>query len=301
MLLRCATFLRCAEMKLVKVLSCLWVTAGSLTTVPRVNAQATAQFSTAAKNPSFEVVAIKPSKLDSESHVWTQSIDRVLIQNYSLRQIIRVAYDAKSDSQIVGGPKWIDKQPYDIVAKMDDAEIAKMRNLSNKERHAEQCLVMQSLLAERFRIQVSRGQRTLPVYALVVGKSGSKLTSSLGPTEKEKGSSPASDKPATGRQHTILVNNGHMAATGVSMDDLADDLTGMRESGERVVLNLTGLSGEYDFTLNWAVDRGEGVPADATYPGLFTALQEQLGLKLESQKGSVGVIVVEAATEPALD
>src|SRR5579862_7166386 len=139
MLLRCATFLRCAEMKLVKVLSCLWVTAGSLTTVPRVNAQATAQFSTAAKNPSFEVVAIKPSKLDSESHVWTQSIDRVLIQNYSLRQIIRVAYDAKSDSQIVGGPKWIDKQPYDIVAKMDDAEIAKMRNLSNKERHAEQC------------------------------------------------------------------------------------------------------------------------------------------------------------------
>jgi uncharacterized protein (TIGR03435 family) len=299
MLLRCATFLRCAEVKLVKVLSCLWVTAGSLTTVPRVNAQATAQFSTAAKNPSFEVVAIKPSKLDSESHVWTQSIDRVLIQNYSLRQIIRVAYDAKSDSQIVGGPKWIDKQPYDIVAKMDDAEIAKMRNLSNKERHAEQCLVMQSLLAERFRIQVSRGQRTLPVYALVVGKSGSKLTSSLGPTEK--GSSPASDKPTTGRQHTILVNNGHMAATGVSMDDLADDLTGMRESGERVVLNLTGLTGEYDFTLNWAEDRGEGVPADATYPGLFTALQEQLGLKMESQKGSVDVIVVETATEAVLD
>jgi uncharacterized protein (TIGR03435 family) len=299
MLLRCATFLRCAEMKLVKVLSCLWVTAGSLTIVPAVNAQATAQFSTAAKNPSFEVVAIKPSKLDSESHVWNQSIDRVLIQNYSLRQIIRVAYDAKSDSQIVGGPKWIDKQPYDIVAKVDDVEIAKMQNLNNKERHAEQCMWMQSLLAERFRILVSRGRRTLPVYALVVGKSGSKLTSSQGPTEK--GSSPASDKPTTGRQHTILVNNGHMAATGVSMDDLADDLTGMRESGERVVLNLTGLSGEYDFTLNWAVDRGEGVPADATYPGLFTALQEQLGLKLESQKGSVDVIVVEAATEPALD
>jgi uncharacterized protein (TIGR03435 family) len=92
-----------------------------------------------------------------------------------------------------------------------------------------------------------------------------------------------------------------MTASAVSMDDLADDLTGMPESGDRVVLNLTGLSGEYDFMLNWGEDRGEGVPADATYPGLFTALQEQLGLKLESQKGSVDVIVVEAATEPVLD
>jgi uncharacterized protein (TIGR03435 family) len=288
-------------MKPVTMLLCLWLAAGSLIVVPRVTPQASAQFSTAAKKPSFEVVAIKPSNPDSRNHVWNQSADRILIQNYSLRQIVRVAYDAKSDSQIMGGPKWIDKQPYDIVAKMDDAEIAKMRNLSNRERHAEQCLLMQSLLAERFQIQVSRGQRTLPVYALVVAKSGSKLTSSKQTTTEEKGSSPASDKPKVRGQHTILVNNGHMAATGVSMDDLADDLTGMRESGDRVVLNLTGLSGEYDFTLNWAEDRGDGVPADATYPGLFTALQEQLGLKLESQKGLVDVIVVEAATEPVLD
>jgi uncharacterized protein (TIGR03435 family) len=68
-----------------------------------------------------------------------------------------------------------------------------------------------------------------------------------------------------------------------------------------VVLNRTGLTGEYDFKMDWTRDRGNGIPPDAPYPGLFTALEEQLGLKLKSQKGDVSVVVVDAASEPAFD
>ena len=92
-----------------------------------------------------------------------------------------------------------------------------------------------------------------------------------------------------------------MTAALVSMDSLADTLTGMHEMGERVVANQTGLDGFYDFELHWTPDRGDGVPPGANDPGLFTALREELGLKLEARKGSVPVIVVDGAAQPIFD
>jgi uncharacterized protein (TIGR03435 family) len=235
--------------------------------------------------PAFEVAAIRASKGDSGNHDVDTTADRLLISNYTLKQLIRLAYDLKSDSQISGGPEWLDKQAFDISAKIDDTEIAKLQQMKRDERRKEHNLLLQSLLADRFQLRAHEVQQVMPVYALVVVKSGPKLTPAKAP----------------GDGYHVSTRNSHMTATATSMDILAVQLTRMPESGDRMVLNRTGLSGEYDFKLDWAPDYGNGVPPDATDPGLFTALEEQLGLKLESQKGQVTVVVVESASKPTLD
>ncbi|HEY2472179.1 MAG TPA: TIGR03435 family protein [Terracidiphilus sp.] len=236
-------------------------------------------------SPAFEVAAIKANKGDSGGHDVDMSADRLLVSNYTLKQLIRLAYDLKSDAQISGGPEWMDKQAFDISAKIDDAEMGKMQQMKRDERRRENSLLLQSLLAERFQLRTHEVQQVMPVYALVVVKSGPKLTASKSP----------------GQGYHVSTHNSHMVASATSMDVFADQLTRMPESGERVVRNRTGLAGDYDFKLDWSPDFGSGAPADATDPGLFTALQEQLGLKLEPQKGAVNVVIVDSAAKPTLD
>ena len=85
------------------------------------------------------------------------------------------------------------------------------------------------------------------------------------------------------------------------MDGFADVLTGMRDMANRVVINRTGLGGNYDFQLDWSRDRGDGASQDSPYPGLFTALEEQLGLRLKSARAQVDVVVIESATQPTVN
>jgi uncharacterized protein (TIGR03435 family) len=247
--------------------------------------------------PNFEVALIRPSKPDHKGRVWNGSINRISIANYTLREIIKVVYGLKSESQVLGGPKWLDTKSFDIVAKIDDAEVANLSVMTDEDKDKRYALMLQSLLADRFQLKVSRAERTLPVYALTVSKSGSKLTPT--PPAKKSGTLDEIDPSHTG--HNLIVKNGRMTANAISMDSLAEDLTGLRESGNRVVVNATHLTGDYDFVMDWTQDRGDGVPGDAQYPGLFTALQEQLGLKIEAKKQLVEVIVVEAATMPVFD
>ncbi len=265
------------------------VTAGSLTFAIMNASCAIAQQAPAAaaveQQPSFEVATIKPSRPENGDRNWDDSSGRLSIEGYTLRQIVKVAYGLKSDSQVLGGPKWIETDRFDIVAKADDAETLKMQSMNRKQWGKERSLMLQSLLADRFQLKVSPGVRTIPVDALVARKSESKLT----PSSSEE------------KNHSLSVHNGAMTATAISMDSLADFLSTQFEIGDRVVVNRTGLTGDYDFKLNWTSDRGNGIPPDAAYPGLFTALQEQLGLKLESQKGSVEVVIVDAASEPTFD
>lgn len=247
--------------------------------------QATPVAATPAKLPAFEVASIKLSRPDDNGHNWHGTADRISIENYTLQRLIRSAYGLKSDMQIIGGPDWIGKQAFDIQAKIDEADVARMHNMSPEDRQKARNQMLQSLLADRFQLKVRLDHRDMPVYALVQTKSGAKLTLAA---------------PAA-KNHGINVDNGHMTASALSMDGLADDLTYESEVGDRVVLNRTGLTGEYDFKLNWTEDSGTGVPPDSEFPGLFTALQDQLGLKLESQKGAVPVVIVDAATKPLID
>ncbi|HUN82862.1 MAG TPA: TIGR03435 family protein [Terracidiphilus sp.] len=246
---------------------------------------ATTPSATPARLPAFEVAAIKLSRPDDNHHGWHGTADRISIENYTLQRLIRSAYGLKSDLQVIGGPDWIGKQAFDIQAKIDEADVEKMHKMSAEDRQKARSEMLQSLLADRFQLKVRLDHRTMPVYALVQTRGGAKLTPSA----------------TGGKNHGSSTDNGHMVATALSMDAFADDLTYLSETGDRVVLNRTGLTGEYDFKMNWTEDPGTGVPPDSEFPGLFTALQEQLGLKLESQKGSVPVVIVDAATRPAID
>ncbi len=239
---------------------------------------------TAEPQPSFEVASIKPSKPYSRGLDWDDSPGRVSISGYNLRQLIRAAYGLKSNAQILGGPKWIDSERFDIVAKADDAETAKMQKMGDAGWVRARGLMLQSLLVDRFQLKLHRETRVLPIYALVVAKSGIKF------------------KPAKPDEGDDLSGwGGHLEATAITMDAFADYLTGFREIAQRVVQNRTSLTATYDFTLDWSRDRGDGVSQDSEFPGLYTALEEQLGLKLQPMKASTEVVVVESASEPALE
>ena len=240
----------------------------------------------------FEVVAVKKSKPDNQGRSWHGTNDRITIQNFSLRHLISIAYGLKSDSQVLSGPDWIDKQHFDIAAKIDDADVERFNKIGFEARNREIESMMQAMLAERFQLKIGEEQRTLPIYALVVAKSGIRLTASPVLTD-------AAD-PKT-RSHNMNTENGHLVAKAITMDSLADYLTSQPDTGDRVVRNQTALNGEFDFTLNWTEDRGGGISADATLPGIFTALREQMGLELKPDRGSVPVIIVDAVSEPDPD
>jgi uncharacterized protein (TIGR03435 family) len=240
----------------------------------------------------FEVASIKPSQPGNQIHGWRIESNRILIQNFTLSQIIMVTYGLKSATQLSGGPKWIDSQHFDIEAKVNETEAAKMQNLSEGQNDRETMLMMRSLLADRFQLTMKRAARLVPIYALVLDKAGSKLTPS--PTLP-------SGTPNARTAHSIH-NDGNtedLTAVATSMPGLADLLTGMPECGGRVVLDRTGLSGSYDFKLDWATDTGNGTTTNTPYPSLFTALREQLGLRLDPQKASEEVLVIDHVAEPS--
>lgn len=253
---------------------------------PRAKAQQEPKAAIEDQASTFEVAAIKPSKPGDGNHNWDDSNDRVSIENYTLRRMISVAYGLKSESQVLGGPKWIDRQAFDIAAKIDDEDVAKMGKMNHDDRGQERALMLRSLLADRFGLKVSRGVRKLPVFALVVTKSGAKIMPS--PQQNNRSSD-------------FSGYNGSVTATNLSMDDFAHDLGILDEVGSRVVLNRTGLTGDFDFKMKFTRDHGEGIPPDAQYPGLFTALKEQLGLELKPEKAPVPVVIVDSASEPVFD
>jgi uncharacterized protein (TIGR03435 family) len=243
--------------------------------------------------PGFEVASIKPSRPGDGHHGWNSGGDGVAIENYTLRRLIRTAYGLKSDSQVVGGPDWIGKEAFDIQAKFGDAEVAKMQKMSGREKFRETRLAVQALLADRFQLEISQETRSIPVYALVVAKTGAKLAASAPQLDDE-------GKPRTDKSHTLNDNNGHLTAVAISMGGFADWFVYQPEC-DRVVVDRTGLTGEYDFKLDWTEDNGHGVSPDAPLPGLFTALHEQLGLELKPDKAPVDVVIVGGAKEPEFD
>jgi uncharacterized protein (TIGR03435 family) len=153
--------------------------------------------------------------------------------------------------------------------------------------------MVQGLLAERFKLKAHREARLLPIYALVVVRSGSKLTVTKAPptSEQIRGALP-----------------GHLGCIGCTMKLFSDVLAGEPEIGGRLVVDKTGLPGRFDFVLKWTPDptmgvappgRDVGVTPHPSAPSLFTALKEQLGLKLEGTKGPVDTIVIDSVEMPS--
>jgi len=221
---------------------------------------------------TFEVASIKPSNdpPGSASFVNTET-GRVHAQNVTLKRCIRSAYGVP-ESQIAGGPKWADEDRYVIDAK---APIAAG--------DSELSVMMQSLLADRFKLTIHRETRMLPGYALVVSKTGV--------TAKRS----ASDGPSIGNSSRTMID-----AQSCTMNQLAMKLS---EVLHLPVADATAVAGKFDFHLEWTPEDTQAKAAGsiAAEPGIsiFAALQEKLGLKLEAHKVPTEVVVIDRAEKPS--
>jgi uncharacterized protein (TIGR03435 family) len=261
-----------------------------------------------APTPSFEVASIKPSKPDSPGVMLRITPGgKLSAQNVTLKMLTEEAYDVK-DSQISQAPPWFDSDHYDIEAKPEDAVAAAMDKLPPDQRKTQLMQMVQGLLADRFKLQVGHDTKDFPVYALVVAKNGPKLkVSDFKPPDHPADLPPPAKGGAPSPGGIWMQGPGNLTSTGIDLKVFATVLSRMGDLG-RIVVDKTGLTGRYDFTLKWTPDNQQqaqaGPPPAAPSPessgaSLFTAIQEQLGLKLEPQKAPMDVLVIQHVEKPS--
>lgn len=239
---------------------------------------------------SFEVASVKRNtdRILSVSGVQPAAGGRLFAKATTLKQLIVSAYQIK-EREIVGGPAWIDSERYDIEAKAGDP-VGWDSGLRP---------MLKTLLADRFQLRAHTSLRDMPVYVLRIAKSGTKLK------KLEEECTPGPD----GFCGEYVTRIGQITGQKVSMAQMAETLSSIMD---RPVIDKTGLAGLYnDVKLNWVPDETQfntwGVGAykrlvsDPSGPSLFAALQEQLGLKLDSTVGSVEVLLIDSAQKPTDD
>jgi bla regulator protein blaR1 len=296
----------------------------------RTAARAAQPPQTAAPAPAFEVASIKPNNSGDGRVMLGNQPGRFTATNVTLRMLIRNAYQLQ-DFQITGGPGWLASDHYDIVAKIDPAvqeSISAARGgigpaaIPGTGPNPLQ-LMIRSLLTERFKLAVHTETKEQTIYALVLARADGKLGPDLKKSDVDCAAlmgnargrgplPPPSGPPQPGERLPcgIRIGPGNMAAGGSSLAQFANSL-GMFVG--RIVQDRTGLTGSYDINLTWTPDqmpqRAPGTPGDQPIrvngqdidpngPSIFTAVQEQLGLKLDSQKGPVEMLVVDRAEKP---
>jgi uncharacterized protein (TIGR03435 family) len=232
--------------------------------------------------PTFDVASIHvhtPALYEGSKIISSPNSGNFQTVNVTLKALMEYAFDMPR-SRIINAPDWTASRPFDIEAKSDDALEQRLHALPSDQAKPIKLVMIQALLADRFGLKTHREQRELPIYALVVAKGGSKLSASK----------------FDGR----LIHHGgdYLNAQGITLPVIAQELA--RDAG-RVVVDKTGIPGRFDIDLRWQPD--DAPPAllngqETTLPSLFTALQEQLGLQLESRKGPVEVLVIDDVHQP---
>jgi uncharacterized protein (TIGR03435 family) len=234
-------------------------------------------------NPSFEVATIKPSKPDEPGKLFGIRGNHFKTINTTLTDLITFAYGVQQ-KQIVGQPEWMDKDKWDIEAQPD------VPGAPNKLQVA---TMIQKLLADRFQLKFHDDKKELSAYVLTVAKSGNKMTA---------GSTDPNQLPAL-----FFTALGRLTVQNATMEDFA----GLMQTAvlDKPVVDQTALAGKWNFPLKWTPDEsqfgGMGIkvppPSDApdAPPPLFTAIQEQIGLKLEAGKAQVKVLVIDKAEKPS--
>ena len=222
--------------------------------------------------PEFDVASIRLAEND-DSHRFSVDNNRLLTHNITLKILVARAFDLAPE-QVFGGPDWTAQQGFDIRAKIPEG-------LPEKERHGMFSSMLQSLLTDRFHATFHREVRQVSGYTLSVNKGGSKLEVAK-PDQKD---------------NSMNSSRFQLTAANVDIEDIAKFLGSRLEAP---VVDKTDLKGKFNFKLRWSPDalaiKGD-LPADAP-PALPTALQEQLGLKLDSGKVSVPVVVIDTAQKP---
>ncbi|HEY4084473.1 MAG TPA: TIGR03435 family protein [Bryobacteraceae bacterium] len=250
----------------------------------------------AAKSLKFEVASIKPSDPNAKgSSVMTDKAGGLRGENMPIRALVTMAYGIR-DFQLSGAPAWLSTERYDIAAKPEAVESApavpdshdmsdhqrKIRDEQWKER-------VRNLLADRFGLAIHKEIKEEQIYHMVIAKGGLKLTEVTTP----------------GPRQGMSMNTGRAQGFAAPMKMLADNLA---STVGRPVIDMTGLTGKYDWKLEWTPDPGVAIPGpntsqqqplDAPGPTIFTAVQEQLGLKLETTRGPVDTWVIDKIEHPS--
>jgi len=233
-------------------------------------------------NPSFDVATIKPSKPDTPGKLFRVQGDRFSTINTTLADLIKAAYNVQ-DKQILGAPAWVFTDKYDIAAQPDIPGAPNQEQLKK---------MIQKLLGDRFQLKFHKDQKELSAYILTVAKGGPKMKKS--------------EADPNGLGGRFFRGLGVLTFTNSTMPDFCD----LMQSAvlDRPVVDQTGLPGKWDFLLKWTPDEsqfgGMGIkvppPSDApdAPPPLFTAIQEQIGLKLDAGKAQVPVLVIDHAEKP---
>jgi uncharacterized protein (TIGR03435 family) len=234
--------------------------------------------------PAFEVASVKPNKSGASNSSTSGNATSFTAVNVSLRQLIVFAYRLK-DFQ-VGAPSWTESERYDIAARSPEGGQG-----DNRQR-------LQTLLADRFTLKVHRETREQPVYALILARSDGRLGPQLKPSTIDcKAAAMAKDGGLSCGMNTSSGGAaGRISAIGQSMEALADALGNYGLS--RMVIDRTGLKGAFDIELAWKPDTAIVAATGPDAPSLFTALQEQLGLKLDARRGPVEFLVVDSVDRP---
>jgi|SRR5579863_535314 len=237
---------------------------------------------------SFEVATIKPAPPDSRGRVVRmQSAHQLFAKNFTLKELVGYAYSL-TPRAISGGPAWIESDRYDILAGTP-GEVRPTQD--------EQMQMMRKLLADRFSLGFHREPKEFPIYALTVAKNGSKLKESSGPPDAlpELVNVVYPEEPA-GVRIVLPARNATMGQFAAMMN---------RAVLDRPVVDQTGLSGKYDFDLEWTPDETQfggqlpqGTP-EHPKPDLFAAVQQQLGLRLEATKGPIEALVIDKVERPS--
>jgi uncharacterized protein (TIGR03435 family) len=225
---------------------------------------------------AFEVASVKPS-LPGRPGGASLDAGHFICSGMTLRSVIFSVYGAPA-WRLAGGPAWLDTDPWDIAATLPPNMPAEREDLMR-----ESDLMVQALLAQRFKLRVHREMREQAVYELVVAKGGSKL------------------KPSSTDKFSVKTGRGHFEFHHASMAVLVSFLycrsTYCQQVADRPVLDMTGIKGFFDLTLDWTPDTVRPDPA-ATGPSLFTALEEQTGLQLEPRKSPFEFLVIDHVEKP---
>jgi uncharacterized protein (TIGR03435 family) len=246
--------------------------------------------------PAFETTSIKPNNGEPmagfeivgkpfNAIMW--KADRLMATNFTLHGLIRVAY-AVQDEQIVGGRDWLNSEGFDIDAKIGNSAIDEMQKRGRVYGVSGRTRLFQALLSDRFKLSFHRETKDLPVYALVIGENGIKLPEAKPGDTYPNGLKCFGGRPCGGG---ILLEpeKNKLVGQGIPISNLADLLS--EKMGGRIVVDKTGFKSKYDFTLQ--------LPPDESQTAIFTALQEQLGLKVETQKLPTEVLVIDHAEKPS--
>ena len=225
-------------------------------------------------DPDWEAVTVRPTDVGTTGDSFVVLGRHVMIKNRTMENLLLIAYGVHK-SQIVGAPEWVRTQHFDVNGVPDVDGEPNPKQIQS---------LMRRLLKERFGLVVHTEQRELPVYAVTVAKDGAKLTAS----QRDANEPPDESIRNNGGDRTMLMTNATVGDLGLMLEVELD----------RPVVDKTGLKGRYDFQLRYTADAMRARPDEEAAPVVFTAVQEQLGLKLEPVKTQADVLVVDKVNMP---